>query len=74
MGEGGDKCVNENTKILLTGIDRRETGGLCYSMRLGIKPYEQLTDSKTMWQYDTLSKDFTEFPTFETFKANVGWQ
>ena len=42
------------------------------SMNIWIRPHEELTDSKTMWQHHTLSKDFIESPPFETFKANVG--
>ena len=28
MGEGGDRCLNESTQILLTGRGRREKRGL----------------------------------------------
>lgn len=34
--------------------------------------YEELTDSKTVWQHRALSKDLTPSLRFETFKGNVG--
>lgn len=74
MTEGGDRCLNESTQILLTGPERRKKRGFCYSIKLLIRPYEELTDSKAVWQHRTLPQDLIESPPFENLKANVAWQ